>query len=444
MLEQANIALSALPPGTRVLAAVSGGLDSMCLLHLLCRGGQGLAVTAAHFNHGLRGECADRDEAFVQAYCAQWGIPCVCGRGDVRALAAREHLSVEEAARTLRYGFLERTAREQGCERILTAHHADDNAETMLLNLIRGTGVRGLSGIPAARGKLLRPLRNVSRAELEQYAQTHDIPHQEDETNALDDAARNVLRHQVLPVLKRLNPRAVEHMAAAADLLRAVDEDITAAAEHCLSEAEQSEGRITLPLSALAAVPESVGSRVLLELFERLGAGCRDVGAVHLAALRRLTDTGQEGNSIHLPGGVTARREDSKLILERRPLPLRTELTRGVPLRWGQWTLTLLDHAEGPGLALGAGPPEERLYVAPCEGVGSLRLPGARGARTVKRLCLDRHISLEERTALPAFYWEDRLAAVWPLGVDIVFLPEGTPCRFVQIIKQTEENNHDE
>ena len=133
-----------------VLAAVSGGLDSMCLLHLLATWGKEnhVAVTAAHFNHQLRGEAADRDEAFVKKVCEEWGIPCVCGRGDTRACAEQEDFSIEEAARNLRYDFLEQTRRQTGCATILTAHHADDNAETMLLNLIRGTGIRGLTGIP--------------------------------------------------------------------------------------------------------------------------------------------------------------------------------------------------------------------------------------------------------------------------------------------------------
>ena len=121
-----------------VLAAVSGGLDSMCLLHLLSTWGRaaGVRVTAAHFNHCLRGPLADRDEAFVKNICEAWEIPWVCGRGDTRALAEAEGLSLEEAARTLRYRFLEETRRSCGAATILTAHHADDNAETLLFHLL--------------------------------------------------------------------------------------------------------------------------------------------------------------------------------------------------------------------------------------------------------------------------------------------------------------------
>ena len=155
--------------GQRVLCAVSGGLDSMCLLHMLeawCeeRGGQ---AAAAHFNHRLRGAAADRDEEFVRETCARWGIPLSVGREDVGEYAKREGLSTEEAARNLRYAFLRRTAAERECERLYTAHHAGDNAETVLLNLIRGTGLTGLTGMDWERDGLCRPLLCVTREELE-------------------------------------------------------------------------------------------------------------------------------------------------------------------------------------------------------------------------------------------------------------------------------------
>ena len=177
--------------GQRVLCAVSGGLDSMCLLHMLeawCeeRGGQ---AAAAHFNHRLRGAAADRDEEFVREICARWGIPLSVGRGDVGEYAKREGLSTEEAARNLRYAFLRRTAAERECERLYTAHHAGDNAETVLLNLIRGTGLTGLTGMDWERDGLCRPLLGVTREELEAYAAEWKIPHIEDATNADPEAA---------------------------------------------------------------------------------------------------------------------------------------------------------------------------------------------------------------------------------------------------------------
>nr|WP_325184574.1 tRNA lysidine(34) synthetase TilS [uncultured Oscillibacter sp.] len=430
---------AALPPaGTRVLCAVSGGLDSMCLLHMLddWRREGGGGVIAAHFNHCLRGAAADRDEEFVREICRRWNIPLTVGRGDVGAFAAREGQTVEEAARTLRYAFLRQAAEAEGCDLICTAHHADDNAETILLNLLRGTGLRGLTGMDRERDGLCRPLLDVTRAELADYAARWNIPHREDETNADPDAAaRNLLRLRVMPLLKELNPRAVEHINRAAGQLRAADDALEAEARRRAACAEREPGRISLPAEALARAPEAVGPRMLLGLLDLLGVGRKDFGAVHLEAVLDLARRG--GGQIDLPRGVTARCRRERLILETRPQPLTgARLIPNQPLVWGDYTLTLLERREGEGLALGPG--GEAVGVGPCPAGERLTLPGSRGGRTVKRLCLDRGVSLAERETLPAVYVDGTLAAVWRLGVDVKFLPEGDRLRFVRIEKKRE------
>lgn len=436
--------------GEKVLCAVSGGLDSMCLLRMLeawCeeRGGQ---VVAAHFNHRLRTR-ADRDEEFVRETCESWGIPLTVGRGDVGEHARREGLSTEEAARNLRYAFLRRAAAEAGCKRVYTAHHADDNAETILLNLIRGTGLAGLTGMDWERDGLCRPLLGVTREELEAYAAEWKIPHMEDETNADPEAAaRNLLRLQVMPLLKELNPRAVEHICGAARRLRGVDRSLEADAAARTAHVEVQEGRVTLSMEALAAAPAAVRPRMLLWLFDLLGVGRKDVGAAHLEALMdlvRRTAWGKEGR-LSLPHGVTARYCRRWLILETRPqLLTEVQLVPGRALHWGDYALTLLDRPEGEGISFfWRGRQSPVVTAAPCPPGERLTLPGARGSRSVKRLCLDRRISLAERDRLPAIYVEGELAAVWRLGVDAAFAPEGgAPCRFIKIEKQIEEDEHD-
>ena len=442
--------------GENVLCAVSGGVDSMCLLHMLdawCKERNG-RVIAAHFNHRLRGEAADRDEAFVREICEMWGVPLAVGRGDVRKHAEGEGLSVEEAARNLRYTFLGQAAEEWQCKRLYTAHHADDNAETVLLNLVRGTGLAGLTGMDWARDGLCRPLLNTTRAELEAYAARWNIPHVEDETNADPEAAsRNFLRLQVLPLLKELNPRAVEHIGQAARRLRGVDSSLEEDAAARTAHVEVREGRVTLSMDALAAAPAAVQPRMLLRLFDLLGVGRKDVGAAHLEALMdlaRRTAWGKEGR-LSLPHGVTARYCRRWLILETRPQILtEVQLVPGRALHWGDYALTLLDRPEGEGISFfWRGRPGQSPVVtaAPCPPGARLTLPGARGSRSVKRLCLDRRISLAERDRLPAIYVEGKLAAVWRLGVDAAFAPEGRePCRFIKIEKtkqQIEEDGHD-
>ena len=436
--------------GEKVLCAVSGGLDSMCLLRMLeawCeeRGGQ---VVAAHFNHRLRTR-ADRDEEFVRETCESWGIPLTVGRGDVGEHARREGLSTEEAARNLRYAFLRRAAAEAGCKRVYTAHHADDNAETILLNLIRGTGLAGLTGMDWERDGLCRPLLGVTREELEAYAAEWKIPHIEDATNADPEAAaRNLLRLQVMPLLKELNPRAVEHICGTARRLRGVDRSLEQDAAARTAHVEAQEGRVTLSMEALAAAPAAVRPRMLLRLFDLLGVGRKDVGAAHLEALMdlaRRTAWGKEGR-LSLPHGVTARYCRRWLILETRPQILtEVQLVPGRALHWGDYALTLLDRPEGEGISFfWRGRQSPVVTAAPCPPGERLTLPGARGSRSVKRLCLDRRISLAERDRLPAIYVEGELAAVWRLGVDAAFAPEGgAPCRFIKIEKQIEEDEHD-
>lgn len=418
----------------------------MCLLHLLrawC-GEEGGQVMAAHFNHRLRGEAADRDEEFVREICEKWGIPLTVGRGDVREHAAREGLSVEEAARVLRYDFLYRRAEETGCAAVCTAHHADDNAETILLNLMRGTGLRGLAGMEERRGLLRRPLLRVTREELQDYAAAHDIPHVEDETNADPAAAsRNFLRLQIMPLLKELNPRAVEHINQTARQVWTADWALEEEARRRTAHVEVQEGRVTLAIDLLFRAPEAVRPRMLLRLFDLLGVGRRDIGAVHLEGILNmaLTEQGKESR-LSLPHGVTARYCRRWLILETRPQTLtEVQLIPNQPLVWGDYTLTLLSHREGEGVALRDRTPDESwaVSVGPCVPGDRLTLPEARGGRSVKRLCLDRHISLAERDRLPAVYLEGKLAAVWRLGVDAAFAwPDGKPCRFIKIVKNNE------
>ena len=440
--------------GRPVLCAVSGGLDSMCLLNLLdrwCRERDG-RVVAAHFNHRLRGTESDRDETFVRDWCAAHDISFVSGSGDVRGLAEREGLSLEEAARNLRYAFLRQEAEKLGPRiRIYTAHHADDNAETILFNLIRGTGVAGLTGMAYQQDGIYRPLLNVARAELADYAAAYGIPHVEDSTNGDPDAAaRNYLRLEVMPRLKQINPKAVEHINSAGRRLRVVDRSLEEEAVRRTAHVEAREGRVTLSKRALAEAPDAVKPRMLLRLFDLLGVGRRDITAAHLNAILHLTrDTlwGRESR-VDLPHGVTARYCREWLMLETRPQTLtEVQLLPGCPVIWGDYRLTLLDQPEGEGLALRPWRQGERmgLTVGPVAPGDRLCLPETHGGgRSVKRLCLDHRISLSERDRLPAIYAGGTLAAVWRLGVDESFAPSaGEPCRFIQITEIEKEREHE-
>ena len=174
-----------LRPGMKVLCAVSGGADSICLLHVLTREKDALGITlaAAHYEHGIRGEESQRDAAFTEKFCREKGIEFFCGHGDVPHYAEEHHLGLEEAARIKRYEFLYRCADDLGCDVIATAHNLEDNAETVLFHLARGTGLKGLCGIAPKSGRLIRPLLSVSREEIEAYLKEEGIPWVDDSSN---------------------------------------------------------------------------------------------------------------------------------------------------------------------------------------------------------------------------------------------------------------------
>ena len=322
-----------LEKGRPVLTAVSGGVDSMCLLHFLRA--QGYAVCCAHFNHRLRGEEAARDEEFVRVWCKKEGIPFYLGSGDVRAHARETGKTEEEAGRDLRYAFLRETAQMLGAQ-IALAHHADDNAETVLLNLVRGTDLRGLCGMRAKQGDIVRPFLEQTREELVTYAQSHDIPHVEDHTNADPNAAaRNYLRHEILPRLKHLNSRAGEHITATARSLSALDDSIERQAEALLTAAVQEESGISLPLASFRAFDEPVQARAVLRMADALGVGRKDIGRETLSAVLALAQRGDAAaRQISLPRGATVRIAEGLLTMSLSPAaPEKAVLTEGVPLK---------------------------------------------------------------------------------------------------------------
>lgn len=198
-----------LQPGDKVLVALSGGADSVCLLSVLQELSRELqlSLVAAHVNHGLRGQESDDDEAFVRKLCTERNVPLFVCRADVAALAKKNKCGLEEAGRNKRYSFFREIAEQEQLNKIATAHHAGDNVETVLMRLIRGTGPLGLGGIPCRNGNVVRPLLYVNRTEIEQYLQENGLAWREDSSNKETVYTRNKIRHQLIPVLEEeFNP----------------------------------------------------------------------------------------------------------------------------------------------------------------------------------------------------------------------------------------------
>lgn len=211
---------SLIDPSTPVLVAVSGGADSVALLYMLISGGY--HCVAAHCNFHLRGEEADRDEAFVRDLCHRLGVELLVAHFDTKAYAAEHHQSIEMAARELRYNWFASILDERQIPVVAVAHHADDAAETTILNMTRGTGLRGLTGMKPKTGRVVRPMLTLSRMDIENYCRANGLTYVNDSSNASDDFARNKIRHHVIPALKGLNPSLLATMRANSEHLQGV------------------------------------------------------------------------------------------------------------------------------------------------------------------------------------------------------------------------------
>ncbi len=265
-----------------VVVGVSGGADSMALLHVLHTWRDAdLRVVAVHIHHGLRGEEADRDEALVRSYCAENGIDYVCERVNVRAVAKEMGVGEEEAGRHVRYDAFERIRAAENADVIATAHNADDAAETVLMHILRGCGIGGLCGIPARRGHIVRPLLGCTRAEIENYCAENDIPYIVDSTNADPTYTRNRVRHQLLPLLREMNPSVTDALARLRTSAAQDEAFFAALAERALADARLEDGS----LSRVAFLQQEKSVRVRMWKALLLRSGCESYTERHIDAL---------------------------------------------------------------------------------------------------------------------------------------------------------------
>lgn len=282
-----------LQPGDHVVCAVSGGADSVALLFALylLRGKLGITLSAAHFNHRLRGEESDADEAFVRKLCQQFEIDLSVSSGEI--VAGKKGL--EAAARDARYAFLKSLP-----GKIATAHTADDNAETVLMHLVRGTGLKGLGAISPVNGSLIRPMLSITRQEVEAFLEEYHLQYVTDSSNDSDAFLRNRIRHNVMPLLRKENPSIAENLSAMALRLR---------------EDEQVLAGLTLNtdnVMVLQEMPDATRRRSLAGFLQRQGVSEPD--AEHIAMAERLVFSDKPSARASFPGGVTIGRNYDRLI----------------------------------------------------------------------------------------------------------------------------------
>ena len=386
-------------PGEEVVCAVSGGADSVALLFALYLLKEKLQIrlSAAHFNHHLRGAESDQDQAFVEEFCSRYDIPLYKGGAAVETGPK----GLEAAARDARYGYLKTLP-----GKIATAHTANDNAETVLMHLIRGTGLKGLGGIAPKSGKLIRPMLTVTRQDVMAFLQEWNLPHVEDQSNHTDQFLRNRLRHHVMPLLNRENPRLAENVSAMAMQLRQE--------EHYLSRQVELTDRV----SVLREMDPALRNRALESFLRQQGV--KEPQREQIQLLKCLVFSNNPSARGAFPGRVTIGREYDRLLrLPQEEAPETTELALGSQ-KLPQWKLEIhVSRAQSleQGKTVFTVQPEGKIVVRSRLPGDRIRLPG--GSKTLKKLFIDEKIPAWERPFLPVLADEKGVLAVVGIGVNL-------------------------
>ncbi len=412
--------------GGRVLVALSGGADSVCLVHMLkqLQPKWNLQLAAAHLHHGLRGADADADAAFARKLCQTLDIPFYEKKADVAAFARQQNCSVETAGRGLRYEFFYEAARNFAAEtgvaadeierqdtpaktaadvRIATAHHKNDQAETVLMHMLRGSGSRGLAGIPPKRDNIIRPLLCLTREEIETYLQQNGISFRTDSTNLCSDVTRNRVRLELIPKLKQdYNPEIVETLCRTAEIMRQQQTDIDKQAQQFIqNHVKQEKNGWHVAAAELLAQGMTIGHAVL----------CHMAGSAlewgHVQAIWRILEKNETGCQMDLPHGMTAALSYGILTVGRRE---KTISGFSYILRPGETCLLPeIGYAAGVDWAVEQDKRQESVHIMPYHGepiVIRSRQPGDRirtGGRLqrVKQMMIDAKIPRELREKIP-------------------------------------------
>ncbi len=398
-------------PGDRVICALSGGADSVALLWALYLLQQqlGFSLSAAHFNHGLRGEESDRDEAFVRALCDRYDIPLYVDRGQVKA----GKKGLEAAARDARYAFLQSLP-----GKVATAHTADDNAETVLMHMVRGTGLKGLGGIAPKRDNLIRPMLSVTRGQVLTFLAEQHLKYVEDSSNGTDDFLRNRLRHQVMPLLKEENPRFAENTSAMALLLRQDEQALEALSGDTLPDVQ-----------TLKSLPQALQNRYITTFLKEQGVKEPEKNHVELAL--QLVYSDNPSAQASFPGGVTVCRQYDRLTVcaEQEPLSQQELPPDGEVELPGFRIVSSTEPLEGafPVNTVGT------VYIRIRRAGDRMRLQG--GSKLLKQLYIDRKIPASQRKQIPVIADDHGVLAVWNFGPNLDRIAEKEPDRYIRFEK---------
>jgi tRNA(Ile)-lysidine synthetase-like protein len=430
-----------IPPASIVLVGVSGGADSLVLLHVLhsLHSGLGFSLHAATLDHSLRGEQSAADVRYVENLCQQWSILVTVGKMDVKAIARERHLSIEAAARLARYDFLADTAHRVGAQRIAVAHHANDQAETVLMHLIRGTGIHGLRGMSRLSPvpdhpdlMLIRPLLSITRAEIERYCEENGLQPRQDASNLDTTILRNHLRLELLPHLATLNPRIQQIIVQLADAAAVEDDYIQSELQRITSSPAVTVGKeqISIRREGFRQLHPALQRRLIAWGLDRLGRA-EVIDYAHLLEAVHLGLNGRVGAAALFAGGIRLRVDYESLLIEttdsrvpKMNYPLMTadgELTVPIPGMIDFEGCTL--HASPSPITGGDADcrlalPEHALVTLRTRHEGERFTPLGMGGHSQKlnRWMINRKIPRSVRERIPLLCINDEIAALFVDG----------------------------
>ena len=306
--------------GDKIVVGVSGGADSLALLHILneIKNIFFLELVVAHVHHGLRGKDADTDAEFVEGICRDWQIPFYIKKVNVKELASKWGLSEEEAGRKVRYDFFEQILKDIKGQKIALAHHRDDQAETILYHLIRGTGLKGLQGMkPVRDGKIIRPLLQISRQQIEEYCREKNLKYRVDLTNKDIVYTRNRIRNLLIPYIqKNFNPNFAESLVRMGDIIREEEEFLSFYSNQKFDKwVVVSDGKVEIPIDFFNSSPKAISRRIVRLAVEKLAKSMDDISFVHTEEVLNMALHSPTGSTLDLPGNLKARKDYEALVI---------------------------------------------------------------------------------------------------------------------------------